>query len=67
MYVNNVNHFIFNCNVLDLVVNSHLELALNCMLNIVDAILMSQDGVADGSLHGVVRSCFYVFVSLSCL
>ncbi len=26
-----------------------------------------QDGAADGSLCGVVRSCFYVFVSLSCL
>ncbi len=27
--------------------------------------LRHQDGAADGSLRGVVRSCFYVFVSLS--
>ncbi len=29
--------------------------------------ILNQDGAADGILHGVIRSCFYVFVSLSYL
>ncbi len=29
--------------------------------------ISSQDGAADGSLRGIVRCCFYVLVSLSCL